>query len=94
MPPESFRNKPASTAGDIWATGCIMHRTMIETDNILFKSDTKEENTDAQVAERIWKHVPRRLPKFYSREFRAYVWLMLQKEPAGRPSAKEVLDFL
>ena len=28
MPPECFQNKPASTASDIWATGCILYWVM------------------------------------------------------------------
>ena len=37
--------------------------------------------------------MPCRLPKNYSRELRFYTWLMLQKDPVERPSAKELLDF-
>ena len=92
MPPECFRNKPASTGADIWAAGCVVHQVM--KGEVLFRSEVKEENADLQVAERILNHIPCRLPKEYSRELRAEIWLTLQKDPAGRPSAKGVLTFL
>ena len=90
MPPECFQNKPASTASDIWATGCILHWVM--KGNTLFKADAKTENTNAKIEERIEKHVPCRLPESYSRTLKFYTWLMLQKDPAKRPPAKEVLE--
>jgi len=90
MPPECFQNKPASTAGDIWATGCILH--WVVTGNTLFMEAPKEPRKVVQ--ERIKNLVPCRLPKEYSRETRASICFMLQKNPALRPSAKEALDFL
>ena len=75
MPPECFQNEPASTAGDIWATGCIIHWAM--KGNTLFKADAKTENTNAKIEERIKTHVPCRAPEYYSRVLRHYTWLML-----------------
>ena len=92
MPPESFQDWPASAASDVWAIGCIVHQTM--KGEVLFRSEVNDENTDEKIAERIMKHVPGRLPKDYSRPTRSCVWLMLLKDPAARPSAKEVLVFL
>ena len=48
MPPESFSNKPASIAGDIWATGCILYEAM--KGDILFESKNAGENTRDKVA--------------------------------------------
>ena len=61
---------------------------------ILFKSDIKAENTDRKVAVRIMEHIPCHLPKDYSRPLRFHIWLMLQKDPSERPSAKRILAFL
>ena len=61
MAPECFQKKPASTAADIWASGCIAYLTM--TGNALFMSDIKEENERPEVIERIKNHVSCRLPK-------------------------------
>ena len=68
MAPECFKNMPASTAGDIWATGCIMYLLM--KGEVLFRSDIDEENTDIKVLGRILTHVPSHLPKDYSRPLR------------------------
>ena len=38
--------------------------------------------------------VPGRLPQEYIRPLKAYIWLMLQKNPAGRPTAIQVIKFL
>ena len=71
MPPECFRNKPASTGADIWAAGCVVHQVM--KGEVLFRSEVTEENTDLKVAERIMKNIPCHLPKDYSRPLRFYV---------------------
>ena len=68
MAPECFQNKPASTAGDIWASGCIVHHVM--TGDVLFMSDIKEENERQKVVGRIMNQIPCRLPKHYSRPLR------------------------
>ena len=66
MPPECFRNEAASTAGDIWSTGCIVHQVM--KGEVLFRSNIEEENKDhKKVAERIMTQMPCRLSKDYSR---------------------------
>ena len=92
MPPECFKKKPVNTAADIWAAGCVVYYAM--KGEILFRSEVKEENTDAKVAERILKHIPSRLSNNYSRHLRLEIWYMLQKDPAGRPSAQDVLNYL
>ena len=89
MPPEQLQHKPVGLEGDIWALGCILHETI--TGKPTFEAETK-----AEIVQRILHHVPDRLTRYYSRNFRSLVWRMLKKNPKGRPSAKELLslDFL
>ena len=84
MSPELFARKPYSFKSDIWSLGCVLFE-LASLDHVFTANDM------AALRAKVLSGTPPPIPRMYSRELRALVSRMLQKDPASRPSLDQVL---
>lgn len=84
MSPELFRGQPYAHEADVWALGCILVEMCSQC--LAFEAD----NFNA-LALRVMRGAHQSLPPKYSAELHALVRLLLNVNPAGRPSVAELL---
>ncbi|CDJ49113.1 CMGC kinase, CK2 family, putative [Eimeria brunetti] len=85
MAPELCKGKPYSSAADIWALGCIMIEAA--TFELPFRGLSFPE-----LNRNICNAPAPKIPDRYSVELRTICDKMLNKDPAMRPSAREILE--
>jgi NIMA (never in mitosis gene a)-related kinase len=86
MSPELISGKRYDEKSDIWALGCVIYEMAVlrpPFNSILRSEDELKRN--------IVHQVPKRLPPSYSEALSSCVFLMLEKDPAKRPSAEDIL---
>jgi NIMA (never in mitosis gene a)-related kinase len=86
MSPELISGKRYDEKSDIWALGCVIYEMAVlrpPFNSILRSEDELKRNIVYQV--------PKRLPPLYSEALASCVCAMLEKDPARRPSAEDIL---
>jgi NIMA (never in mitosis gene a)-related kinase len=86
MSPELISGKRYDEKSDIWALGCVIYEMAVlrpPFNSILRSEDELKRN--------ILHQVPKRLPPLYSEALTSCVRSMLQKNPAKRPRADDIL---
>jgi len=87
--PEECANLPLDSKSEIFQVGCIIHEML--TGKIVWMKGIDPQSDDNQpeiVDGRIQHSVQDKLPLTVSRNLRYLIYLMLQKDPARRPSIK------
>jgi len=89
MSPEVCENKPYSFASDIWALGCVLYEMCV----------LKHAFDANNLLGLVWKIVQETyppVPEQYSEDLRQLVQVMLNKDPAKRPTIDDILqrDFI
>ena len=90
MAPESFNKLEGGPYEEMWALGCAMHEMV--SGRPAFRSNSKDQNSIADIKARVQEDYPRRLNRQISRELRVLIFQMLSKEKAERPSVEELLE--
>lgn len=84
--PEICKNKPYNNKSDVWALGVLLYE--LATGRHPFDGNSMQ-----QLMQRIVRGTYNPLPSHFSREFRKMVDWCLQKDPARRPSIRQMLAF-
>lgn len=88
MGPEMWQRQPYSYSADIWALGCILHELCTLRPAFL----SERERTEEDIKERVLSGRYSPTPTRYSLDVSRLIGLMLQKDPAQRPTIDEILD--
>ncbi|KAA6404320.1 MAG: putative Serine/threonine-protein kinase Nek1 [Streblomastix strix] len=88
---ESYEDKRKQTpASDIWGFGVVMYE-LLATQHPFLRANEKENIPDQLMSERILKERPPELPSNYSNKLRDLIYKMLEKNPANRITAANIL---
>ncbi|KAI7836760.1 hypothetical protein COHA_009398 [Chlorella ohadii] len=87
MAPEMWNRKAYSYSADIWALGCILHELC--TLRPTFLSD--RERTEEDIKQRVLRGGYDPIHTRYSLDLRKLVDVMLQRDPAKRPTIDEIM---
>lgn len=80
-----FKDPPeVSSKCDIWSLGCIMYE-------LIALRGPFEDSTWAALAKNISEKEPKALPEYISKDLCNLIFVMIDKDPSKRPSAKEIL---
>lgn len=86
MSPEICRGEPYGKKSDIWSIGCVLYE-------MITLSRPFEAATLPDMFSRICRGDYRPIPESFSRDLRLLVQLMLQQDPAKRPSIDDIYRF-
>jgi NIMA (never in mitosis gene a)-related kinase len=86
MSPELVSGRGYDEKSDIWALGCVLYEMAVLRPP--FNSILRSEE---ELKRNITTSIPKKLPSIYSESLCACIFSMLDKEPAKRPSAAELL---
>ncbi len=85
LSPEICQERPYNQKSDIWSVGCILYE-------LLTLRHAFDGNSMKSLVYKILKGVPPPISEVYSPEIRGMVSEMLTKDPAKRPSIRQILD--
>jgi len=85
LSPEICQEKPYNQKSDIWSVGCILYE-------MLTLHHAFDGNSMRSLVYKILKGCPPPISEVYSSEMRNLVAEMLTKDPAKRPSVRQILD--
>ena len=84
MSPEACQSNPYTSKSDVWSLGCILHELC--TLDHAFKADNL-----LGLVFKIVQEEPPPIPDYYSAELQDLIKLLLVKDPANRPSVRDIL---
>ena len=85
LSPEICQEKPYNQKSDIWSVGCILYE-------LLTLRHAFDANSIKSLVYKILKGIPPPVSEIYSPDVRGLVAEMLTKDPAKRPSIRQILE--